>query len=82
MLDTGEVSRAGAAIGAGSGGTAGLLADPGDGGGHHIRNVLIGAGIGGAWCGNGLLIGNGIEDQKKDAYAQGQSQDSRKGQTM
>jgi hypothetical protein len=69
----GESAGAGGAIGAGVGGTAGLLADPGGDGSHRIRNVLIGAGIGGALgAGAGLLIGNGVEDQKKDAYAQGQ----------
>jgi hypothetical protein len=69
----GKSAGAGAAIGAGVGGTAGLLADPGDGGNNRIRNVLIGAGIGGALgAGAGLLMGNSSEDQKKDAYAQGQ----------
>ena len=69
----GHSAEAGAAIGAGVGATAGLLADPGDGGGHRIRNVLIGTGVGGVLgAGAGLLIGNNTEAEKQAAQLRGQ----------
>ena len=69
---TGKSIAAGGAIGAGTGAFVGAIADPGSHGQYRTRNVFIGAALGGmAGMATGALIGDGIEEKKKDAYEDG-----------
>lgn len=69
---TGKSIAAGGAIGAGTGAMVGAIADPGTNGQYRTRNVFIGAALGGvAGVAAGALIGDGIEDKKKEAYEDG-----------
>jgi hypothetical protein len=69
---TGKSIAAGGAIGAGTGAFVGAIADPGDQGQYRTRNVFIGAALGGmAGMATGALIGDGIEDKKKEAFDDG-----------
>ena len=69
---TGKSMALGGAIGAGAGGLAGAIADPGTNGQYRTRNIIIGSALGGvAGLATGALIGDGIEEKKKDAYESG-----------
>ena len=69
---TGKSIAAGGAIGAGTGALVGAIADPGHNGQYRTRNILIGSAIGGmAGIVTGALIGDGIEDKKKEAFEDG-----------
>ena len=71
---TGKSMALGAGIGAGAGGLAGAIADPGSNGQYRTRNIIIGSALGGvAGMATGALIGDGIEDKKKEAYESGQA---------
>jgi hypothetical protein len=69
---TGKSIAAGGLIGAGAGGIIGAIADPGANGQYRTRNIIIGSALGGvAGITAGALIGDGIEEKKKDAYEDG-----------
>ena len=62
----------GAGVGSALGATAGVLADPGQGGSNRFRNVVIGSAIGGALgAGAGFMIDREAKDEKQDAYEKG-----------
>lgn len=69
---TGKSIAAGGAFGAGTGALVGAIADPGAQGQYRTRNVFIGAALGGvAGIATGAIIGDGIEDKKKEAFDDG-----------
>jgi hypothetical protein len=64
----------GAALGAG----VGALADPGEGGAHRVRNILIGTGAGAALgAGAGYLIDEGNESSRKEGIEKGQESEKK-----
>jgi hypothetical protein len=72
---TGQSVAAGGAGGAVLGAGVGALADPGEGGAHRIRNVLIGTGVGAVLgAGAGLLIHAGNESSKAEGLEKGKQQ--------
>lgn len=69
---TGKSIGAGAGAGAALGAGVGALADPGEGGEHRIRNVLIGTAIGGVvGAGTGYVADRYAKDEKDAAYQKG-----------
>ena len=69
---TGRSIAAGGGIGAGTGALVGAIADPGTDGQYRTRNIIIGSALGGvAGMAAGALIGDGIEDKKREAYESG-----------
>jgi hypothetical protein len=69
---TGKSIAAGGAIGVGAGGLMGAIADPGANGQYRTRNIIIGSALGGVvGMTTGALIGDGIEDKKKEAFENG-----------
>jgi hypothetical protein len=73
----------GGAIGAGTGGIIGGMADPGKDGQYRTRNVIIGSTLGSiAGIATGALVHSSTEDKKREAYEQGKSDANKKQQAM
>ena len=69
---TGKSVATGAVLGGAMGSGVGALADPGKGGAHRLRNVVIGTAVVSAvGVGAGFALDHVAQDERKESYAQG-----------